>query len=325
MREFKAADGSAVYLKVIVFLLAANIAAGILAAAVQLAAGYDLLGDSLFNYAVMTVFQLGNAAVVLLHIRRKKTRPEIFFGRVRPETPFIGLLAGAVCLFGFYGLAAAFDALLTETGYVGQTGISFDGAGDIACGLIVTVAFAPVCEELVYRGALLSGLKKGCPAAAAVLLSGLAFSFMHMNPQQTVYQFCLGCGCAALALSSGSVVPAVAAHAVSNLLAVLMEVTPFGGAFSRFIAAISPNAGVTAVWTVGFAAVAAAAVAGLCLLLRRRAPAVSAAPAAEMPAEERAPSPDGLFGKNAAKALYACALGLTAVMWVVTLIQGYIA
>lgn len=319
MREFRETDGSAVYLKVIVFLLAANIVAGILASAVQLSTGYDLLHDSLFNYAAMTVFQIGNAAVVLLHIRRRRQRPDIFFGRVRPETPVIGVLAGAVCLFGFYGLAAAFDTLLTETGYVGQTGISFDGAGDIVCGLIVTVAFAPVCEELVYRGALLSGLKKGYPAAAAVALSGLAFSFMHMNPQQTVYQFCLGCGCAALALASGSVVPAVAAHAVSNLIAVLMEVTPFGGAFARFIAAISPNAGVTAVWTIGAAVVAAAAVAGLCLILRRRAPAV---PAAEYEADA---APAGAFGKNTARLLYVCALGLTVIMWITTLIQGYIA
>lgn len=122
MREFRETDGSAVYLKVIVFLLAANIVAGILASAVQLSTGYDLLHDSLFNYAAMTVFQIGNAAVVLLHIRRRRQRPDIFFGRVRPETPVIGVLAGAVCLFGFYGLAAAFDTLLTETGYVGQTG-----------------------------------------------------------------------------------------------------------------------------------------------------------------------------------------------------------
>ena len=313
MQRFADTDGSAVYLKAIIFLLAANIVAGIVAASVKEASGYDLLADSMFNYAVMTVFQALNGATVYYHIFKSRRRPGIFFSRVRPETPFIGIAAALLCLFGFYGTAFAFQRLLDVTGYVGQTGISLDSAGDIVFGVLVTVVFAPLCEELVYRGALLSGLRRRFSAPAAVLLSGLAFSFMHMSLQQTVYQFFLGCSCAALALSARSVWPAVAAHAASNLTAVVMDVTPLGGAFEEFVGDLC--AGAATLFTILSAAAAAAAITGLTVVLKKRA----------LPAERCEPQEEkeGALGKHTAVILYLFALGITLAMWTATLVQGY--
>jgi hypothetical protein len=87
--------------------------------------------------------------------------------------------------------------------------------------MLMAVVFAPVCEELIYRSALLSGLKRKFNDIVCALLSGLAFSLMHMSPEQTVYQFFLGFGAALLTLASGSVLPAIAMHAASNLIAAL--------------------------------------------------------------------------------------------------------
>ncbi len=59
---------------------------------------------------------------------------------------------------------------------------------------------------------------------------------MHMNPEQTVYQFLLGCALALHELNSGSVIPAVVGHAVSNMLAITMElVTPVGEGINGMI------------------------------------------------------------------------------------------
>lgn len=320
MREFREADGSAVYLKVIVIMLAVNIGAGIVALSAQAAGAGDLLDNSLFNYAVMTLFQLVNISVVVLHLKKRRQRLDCPLLRKPPLTAtLLALPAAVLCLFGFFGLASAFQMFLDKIGFVGQAGIPFDGSGDIAMGVIVTVILAPVGEELVYRGALLSGLKKGYPVWAAVALSGLAFSFMHMNPEQTVYQFLLGCTCALLTLCSGSLVPAVVVHAGSNLIAVLMEVTPFGDAFYRFIDWLSPNAGLTALWIGLSAVIAAAGIGGIAWLMKRRATAPAAV--TYEPPPEGLPE-GGIMGRQTGKILYWFAWAVTAFMWIMVFIQG---
>lgn len=319
-REFTQTDGSAVYLKAVFGLLAVNLLFGLVAMGVTAAGGADPTKNGLFNYAVMALMQAVNAGVVVWHCRKNRTRPDYSIRNpVKLPTIGIAVLAGAVSLFGFYGMAFAFEAFLNVVGYVGQVNIPFTSPAEIAVGVIMTVAVAPVCEELVYRGALLSGLRRGFPWWAAVLLSGLAFSLMHMNPQQTVYQFFLGCVCALLALSSGSVIPAVVIHAASNLLAVLVELTPFGGAFEAFIAAISPNAGIAFLWIAGSALAAAAALFGLVVLGRRLRIPVSAREYAEADPLTKS---GGMLGKKTGKVFYCIGLGVCLFLWIIVFAQG---
>jgi len=89
--------------------------------------------------------------------------------------------------------------------------------------VILTVFIAPVGEELIFRSALISGLRRKLTSIPCIILSGFAFSIMHMNPAQTVYQFALGCSLGALALCSKSVIPCIVCHATSNLIACFTE------------------------------------------------------------------------------------------------------
>lgn len=350
MRKFNEADGSAVYLKAIVALLALQIVVGIIAVGAS-AGGRDITQNAYFNYAAMTVFQIANVSVVAVHYARKKTRPTVSVrNRIQWPTLVLGAAVGAVCIFCFYGLAAAFQTMLDKVGYQGQADIPLSGAGQIAMGLIVTVLFAPIGEELVYRGALLSGLRKGYPWWAAVLLSGLAFACMHMSPQQTVYQFCLGCACAFLALAARSPLPAMLAHGVSNLLAVLLSVTQFGVSFDAFVGRIAAHTG-AAVCTVLFSALLGIGIVfGIGVLIRKffaTRPAAetaeqteparaadgailsadttadSAAAAADKPVDPNDPLATGnLLGKHTGKILYGLALGITLFVWIYSLVQG---
>lgn len=88
--------------------------------------------------------------------------------------------------------------------------------------LIVVVGIvAPVTEELLFRGAMTSGLADSNPWHA-VLLSGLAFALFHMNPAQLLHQFVFGCVLAYAMLRSGSVWVPVIGHMFNNLLALLL-------------------------------------------------------------------------------------------------------
>lgn len=321
--RYTEADGSLIYLAAVIGVLAVQLVVGIVAESVKQASGVILLTNGYFNYAVMVLIQAVNFSAVAYFLKRKNTRPDYSIRNSMwlPSLP-IAAVVGFVCLFGFYGLALAFDMFLDAIGYMGQTNIPFGSAGEIAIGVIVTVLIAPFCEELVYRDALLSGLKTRFPAWGAILLSGAAFSLMHMNPEQTVYQFMLGCVCATLTVCSRSAVPAMVVHATSNLVAVLMEVTPFGTSFGGFIEAISPNGGITALWIIASAVLGGGILFGLLWVVRKFAPAET--PREYLPSDPLREN-GGMLGKKAGKVFLFFGMGVCLLMWIFVFASGFTA
>lgn len=75
-------------------------------------------------------------------------------------------------------------------------------------------------EELIFRGAVLSGFKT-IGTSKAVLLSALLFSLFHMNVDQTIYQFVLGIILAVFVLISGSIVASILLHFLNNFFIIL--------------------------------------------------------------------------------------------------------
>lgn len=91
---------------------------------------------------------------------------------------------------------------------------------------LVTVCIAPLVEELIFRGVLLSGLMRRMHVGWAALLTALIFGCVHLPdfdfawyPVSTLVLF--GLLLAWLRLKSRSLWPAVAAHATNNLVAVI--------------------------------------------------------------------------------------------------------
>ena len=78
-------------------------------------------------------------------------------------------------------------------------------------------AVAPaICEEIVFRGFLLSGFRHTGRARLAILLSALTFGLMHMVPQQVFNAALLGVVLGIIAVRSRSLWPCIAFHFVSN-------------------------------------------------------------------------------------------------------------
>ncbi len=78
---------------------------------------------------------------------------------------------------------------------------------------------APLCEEVVFRGYLQRTLQLRRGPAAAILLAALAFAARHLDPVRFPALVFLGALFGWLAWRTGSIWPAVAAHAANNLLA----------------------------------------------------------------------------------------------------------
>jgi membrane protease YdiL (CAAX protease family) len=92
----------------------------------------------------------------------------------------------------------------------------------IPMAITVTLA-APLGEEIFFRGFALPALRRSVGLLAALLISGALFSLLHMDKVGFAGLMEIGVLLAALRVWSGSLWPAVIAHAVNNGIA--------GGAF----------------------------------------------------------------------------------------------
>ena len=90
-----------------------------------------------------------------------------------------------------------------------------DRWGYFAVGLL-----APICEELVFRGAILRVLLQWTSRHwSAIAISALLFALIHFNPAQMPHAFVVGLLLGWLYYRTDSVVPGVVYHWVNNSIA----------------------------------------------------------------------------------------------------------
>jgi sodium transport system permease protein len=94
--------------------------------------------------------------------------------------------------------------------------------------VLIIVALAPaICEELAFRGFILSGLRHLGSKWTAIVLSSLFFGVTHSLLQQSLAAAVLGVVLGYLAVQSGSLLPGVLYHATHNSLSVVAgRITP---------------------------------------------------------------------------------------------------
>lgn len=81
---------------------------------------------------------------------------------------------------------------------------------------------AGVCEEIFFRGYVLSGLRSSLRPLPAVLVMALIFGLFHHSPYRLILQTALGVLLGVLAWRSGSVWPGVLVHVMHNSITVLV-------------------------------------------------------------------------------------------------------
>lgn len=87
---------------------------------------------------------------------------------------------------------------------------------------IVTLALAPaVCEELAFRGFILSGFSRTGRIGLGIVLSSLTFGVMHMIPMQVFNAALLGLVLGFIAIKTNSIFPGMWFHFLYNSMALL--------------------------------------------------------------------------------------------------------
>jgi membrane protease YdiL (CAAX protease family) len=135
------------------------------------------------------------------------------------SAPFVGwsLLFGISTIFVVDGIMRILPPL---PNYLEET---FDVIQSDWLGILCLVLLGPILEELLFRGAITKSLLESYPPPTAILLSGVLFGAIHLNPPQVVPGMLIGFAFAWLYYLTRSIVPGVLIHIFNNGLSVILS------------------------------------------------------------------------------------------------------
>lgn len=183
---------------------------------------YTLLAtDGVFYTLVSGVATI---AVVLAFylLRRIKLSEALWLRRVDLST----LWTGAALSPGLYLVVTLVLAALPDT----WTESYNDAASGIETGsflgVLSIVLVAPVVEEIIFRGLIMTRLSRVMPGWLAVVLSAAVFGVCHGHPVWAGYAFVLGVLYGFVALQAGSILPSILGHLVFNSIGQVFAFLP---------------------------------------------------------------------------------------------------
>jgi len=143
--------------------------------------------------------------------------------------PLIWITAVACELFVIVLVQALEIPLTSNTEGIGE--LDLDRTYVVSL-LIAAVVAAPIVEELVFRGALLRGLRSRMPAVAAIGVQGALFGLAHVDPVRGAGNIGLAIVLAAVGVALGGAAyllhrigPVVIAHAILNAVVMAVVLT----------------------------------------------------------------------------------------------------
>lgn len=90
--------------------------------------------------------------------------------------------------------------------------------------IIAPVIFAPIFEELLFRGVVL----KNCEPMGqwfAIIMSGILFGLWHENYPQFLFASVLGCFSAFMVIKTRSIIPSMITHFLINSISTVLQLT----------------------------------------------------------------------------------------------------
>lgn len=82
----------------------------------------------------------------------------------------------------------------------------------------ITVIIAPVCEELIYRGIILSNLMSKYSVLKSIIISASAFAIFHLDLRQGAYAFIFSIISGFLYTKTQNVKSCILLHSIINLI-----------------------------------------------------------------------------------------------------------
>ena len=155
-------------------------------------------------------------------IRRKKLGDALWLRWV--EGP--GLLSGAALAPALYLAVTVAMMALPEAWLDSYAEASSGVSGGGVIGIVAVVLVAPVVEEFIFRGLIMTRLAQAMPGWLAAALSAAIFGLCHGHPVWFAYTFVLGVLFGLMDLRLGSIWPSILAHMVFNGVGQVLDLLP---------------------------------------------------------------------------------------------------
>ncbi len=140
--------------------------------------------------------------------------------KINKRMVWLCFLISLVSIVGFGDITNLFIEFLYALGYRSiLPSMAITSFAEYLLYVVVSCVTPALCEEFLFRGTILSGLKE-YSIKIAVIVSALIFTFMHGNAEQTVHQFIVGVVIGYVFYKSGNFWLGVIIHFFNNFIAV---------------------------------------------------------------------------------------------------------
>lgn len=189
--------------------------ASIAAEAVSAIAGYATLISLISGILTLLVLFLIFGASL------KRFASETGLAGLPPSSFALPLLLG-ITLYGAVTLIIGF--LPIPEGLMDQYEASSELVlgGSMVINLLAVVLVAPIVEEVIFRGLILSRLRRAMPTAVAAFISSALFAIAHGAWVWMAYAFVTAMAFCFISVKYRSIAVSIAAHMVFNLFGVIM-------------------------------------------------------------------------------------------------------
>lgn len=187
----------------------------------------DEIYDAMLSMDVTTLTLISGLltlAVVLAFylIRRKKLSEALW---LRP-VPAPSLFTGAALAPGLYFAVIIVLAVLPEAWTENYGEASADIVTGTVLGAVSVAIVAPIVEEFIFRGLVMTRLNRAMPGWLAVLGSAAIFGLCHGELVWFCYAFVLGMVFGIIDLRTGSILPSILGHIMFNAIGQIMSLIP---------------------------------------------------------------------------------------------------
>lgn len=172
----------------------------------------ELLYDNAIAFTLIANMLTLCVILCFYFVRRKKFSQALW---LRP-VPVPTLLVGASLAPGLYILVRLALGLLPREWMDSYDQASSGLGSGGAVGAVAIVIVAPVVEEVIFRGLIMTRLRRVMPGWLAVVLSAAVFGACHGHPVWFCYTFVLGALFALMDLRAESILPSIVGHVMFN-------------------------------------------------------------------------------------------------------------
>lgn len=173
-----------------------------------------------YTYSVVLIGDL--CTIILLNsiynIYGKKLIKKEFLNKIRIKDIIYIILFGIGLSIILANLSGILTILIPS--YI-KTQNQLEYASNSIIQLVICIILVPICEEIIYRGAIFGYLREKYNIVGACIIQALFFGMAHGNIVQGIYTFILGIALALIYIYSNSLLGSIILHITFNLFGML--------------------------------------------------------------------------------------------------------